>query len=550
MAEGSGMTLLELAEEFANAIPETDEYRDEREFAWEWLSCAALAIANHPLFERAYDRVESRYRREWLLKESIERFPGSRRPMLLRFAEGLREHRGTRWPCYKFAVPYLEEFGLAETLAIAPFFEDLDERMDWVATAAAGTSDPTARRSLFQWALDAVGHDDAGIQSLVREFLLPRLLDEASEAINLFESEWLRDHYLGELEKRKHATEKQRRGTALAGVTEESPWLASEDLFGTELSNTPYLKNLREHAFKGEFEKVAGLIREYWPTKLLPGELDLPSPVLVEVLQFQANAVLAELRNDLKLEFLVDTVVAFIRRGIDLPPAVEASLRRPAFFVLEPASAPSIQSRDPSHMAFDEFVKFLFDRPVKNESDERERFIDRWSGDCIEDIASPATLRRLVTELFERFWEVAPQYSPAQVDEALWYITGFPYFFDFFADDGSVDLAETVACVKSLKHVYSDYVAQENPEGTSYHMLLEYAGRADVHLMPAVLETLREILNIENDEARYAALHGLNHMHPLPEAGALIDEFLAKTEGRLSDELLSYARGAREGRQM
>lgn len=139
--------------------------------------------------------------------------------------------------------------------------------------------------------------------------------------------------------------------------------------------------------------------------------------------------------------------------------------------------------------------------------------------------------------------------------------------------DKGVPLQERIDCIRSMYRVFADFV--ENREvGTSegcffmwwdficwgfwfdqiYHKKLprqdyELLGEEERRLVDAMFETLVEILKLDGNSARGAALHGLGHVHH-PGVRAVVQEFIDQHSADLDAKEVSWLEKCRDGTNM
>jgi hypothetical protein len=199
---------------------------------------------------------------------------------------------------------------------------------------------------------------------------------------------------------------------------------------------------------------------------------------------------------------------------------------------------------DLSFMSFDEFVAFFFNRDVVPFEKQFDYFLIDLAGEHYDEHvpSSPTIVVKHMAKLFSDFGQIAPRYSPDQVDQAIWGILGENLRLYEFLFDPLIPIEERLACIRSMYHVYSDYVAKlqvaPDPDATAFFMwwdlilhgfwippgpLVDGRWERDVTkldsdscaLMNEMFETLKRILDLPDTETQRSALHGLGHLyHP------------------------------------
>jgi hypothetical protein len=199
---------------------------------------------------------------------------------------------------------------------------------------------------------------------------------------------------------------------------------------------------------------------------------------------------------------------------------------------------------DLSGKSFNEFVEFFFRRELVPDDEQYEYFSTDLAGERYDEAepSSPTIVVRHMTKLFSEFGSIAPKYSLGQIDQGVWGILGpnLGLYELVFVD--SVPLQDRLECIRSMYHVYSDFVAmseaEPDPKLSGFYMWWDlllhgfwtidrpvfrgtYRGDAskldtDSRIMlDAMFETLTRILSLPHAEAQRCALHGLGHLqHP------------------------------------
>ena len=200
---------------------------------------------------------------------------------------------------------------------------------------------------------------------------------------------------------------------------------------------------------------------------------------------------------------------------------------------------------DLSAFAFDEFAAFFFDRTVAADHHQYDYFMTDVHGGKYSDSipSSPEIVVNHLTELFLKFGQIASKYSLAQVDQGIWGVWGTKLRLYEFLFASSIPLESRMSCIRSMYHVYSDYVSQldraPDPEIESgIYMWWDFilhgfwgpsrpviagtyrgdASKLDAEsrlLLDGLFDTLTQILAIPNWASQQSALHGLGHLyHP------------------------------------
>jgi hypothetical protein len=567
------MNLLDIALEIAERIPVSLEYRDEREFAWLALGTAATVVEAEDLQRLALDRLGASRTGAELRLKCLQ----CRNDIRSEILRELFEHID-RWEDFLFrrelsdlALTFCAEYGITRTSAAASRLGDAFTRATFLVEVASLTNDVLVRRSVLMqsWgAANEVGGDrDYALKWVAGGFLKAGLVGEAHEVIATMTDPSIRLDFLDAL---KDTLARSGQGDAAAGVLaqrdqiqaehsdtipqsemlEQAHLLISQDIHGNPLPAV--FADIEAQVRSGSAEEAVARIRSEFPTRVCPAAWRIDPGLLERLILFQLSAVQGYGRNDLKIEFVTDLVVAFHRNGNQAPPPlVLAAASTDAFLKIEPAAPPSITSRDPSTMTLAAFTRFLFDRPVAGTIEE-ERFMRR-ARDDDPDVSDKTALVRLATELFQKFGKLVDGRTHEQVDQAMWFLNGYPFFLKDLWMNDRVPASAVRECVEACYNVFADFVdVTRLPESaTSFFMWWDERWMSgSPTLITAVLETLDRILALPSWACRNAALYGLSHLHPHPAARRSVEAFLERHHGQLSNDDVQYALACRDGREL
>lgn len=209
---------------------------------------------------------------------------------------------------------------------------------------------------------------------------------------------------------------------------------------------------------------------------------------------------------------------------------------------------------DITDLTFDEWVEFVFDHPV---TDPAWHWSDEW-----EHYASDGVkLLRYLIRLFREPSFLFEKYSPAQLEQGFWFISGLLCLARFMGLPWQKNLPWKLRrdLIESMFDLFERFFAL-NALDTScfmwwdglaygYHMT---DGKPDdangARVQQAMFETLKRILYLESRACRMSALHGLGHLKH-PELEKTIDGFLA-AHADVDEELRQYALACRTGKIM
>jgi hypothetical protein len=230
---------------------------------------------------------------------------------------------------------------------------------------------------------------------------------------------------------------------------------------------------------------------------------------------------------------------------------------------------------DLSSKSFDQFLEYFFARTVVSDEEQYDYFLTDPSGQrCDEAVSSaPTVLVSHMARLFTEFGKIVPKYSLAQVDQAVRGMLGANLRLYEFLFDASIPLVNRLECVRSMYHVYSDFVAaavvQPDPKLSGFFMWWDsvlhgfwtpprpsvastYRGdpsrlnSESRALLDAMFVTLKRILNLQHTEAQRCALHGLGHLYH-PGVRETVQHYIDTNKSELS---LAWLEECRDGTVM
>jgi hypothetical protein len=170
--------------------------------------------------------------------------------------------------------------------------------------------------------------------------------------------------------------------------------------------------------------------------------------------------------------------------------------------------------------------------------------------------SSPEILVNHLTKLFTHFFQIASKYTLAQVDQGVWGMWGVNLRLHELLFGPPVPLTSRLDCIRSMCHVYSDYVSklkrEPDPEiETGFYMWWDLilhgfwdssrpviagtrrgdASKLDAEsrvLLDVLFETLTRILAIPSQASQLSALYGLGHLYH-PRVHDAVQRFIAET---------------------
>lgn len=236
---------------------------------------------------------------------------------------------------------------------------------------------------------------------------------------------------------------------------------------------------------------------------------------------------------------------------------------------------------DLSTKTFEEFVGFFFapevialDPPLDNIIDdvvERGRDFD----EAIP--SSPDVLLDYMTRLFSDFGRIAPRYPLKQVNRAIWTILGPGLDMPALLFDRALPLSKRLECIRSMYHVYSDFVGRSDVEvmencfdmwwdvlahefwfqGRFFYPKAMKIEMGDVSKLDAearttldvMFETLKRILDLPDSRTRMYALHGLGHLYH-PAVRETVQQFIENHKSEFTEAGIRWLEECRDGTVM
>ena len=249
--------------------------------------------------------------------------------------------------------------------------------------------------------------------------------------------------------------------------------------------------------------------------------------------------------NDLKVVFLTDA-----SRGGDLDnPEIEERVRSDAFLCLGPPRAPRLRANLASLDARG-LARLLFARPVCQHDDDKALL----EGDdgCDHEHDEKAFVRTL-TETFENFGALAAEFSCEQVEQGLWFVFGEPFWLRDALVDRTLPLESRERCVRAMIHPFRDYyLTRDAPISEDVFFMwwdLALTGVTDYpsDIDGVALDVISQILQLPAKSCQFAALHGLNHLHPNDAAAELVWRYLAQCRESLTADEIAWVEACASG---
>ena len=213
-------------------------------------------------------------------------------------------------------------------------------------------------------------------------------------------------------------------------------------------------------------------------------------------------------------------------------------------------------------LSFEEWIAFVFDRPVSDTEWRWDASADWWEG-------PPAIQAEYVARLFETSQDSLARYSDAQVNRGLYYVASNGQSDYMFAlVDEEVDWPLRRRAIRAMYDLYAGCSAPRCSPGLSHrdepirsplnaicYMWFdvipifaqpEDSTRREIDAL--LLDVMERILTLDSEPCHEGALHGLGHWQcQYPQrVKAIIDVYLGRNRG-IRKALRQYALSARSG---
>jgi hypothetical protein len=233
-----------------------------------------------------------------------------------------------------------------------------------------------------------------------------------------------------------------------------------------------------------------------------------------------------------------------------------------------------LKNLDLSVKSFEEFVQFFFARRPVPDDQQFEYYSHDLAGVKYDEFkpSSPKVVVHYMTRLFSNFGTIAPAYSLAQVDQAVWGMFGENLRLYEFLWNRAIELEDRLRCIRSMYFVFSDFVGRnevaeaetafsmwwdlflfsfwvdmdlKNGRGRTYDISVLDADERTV--VDTAFETLTRVLSLADLASQFAALHGLGHLHH-PDVSEAVQGYIDKHKGEFTPERLDWIQRCKDGR--
>ena len=213
---------------------------------------------------------------------------------------------------------------------------------------------------------------------------------------------------------------------------------------------------------------------------------------------------------------------------------------------------------DISHISFEEFIAFIFDREVQ--AIEVQAKTEEWNPWYwhTKVLFDPQQICGYYTRLFMAPSFLLERFSKAQLEEGFWAIPAGGSLECSVTEliwNTDLPLAIREECVKSMFYLFRDLFAAEPLDSAagmwwdSICCHLWHRGRRDrlrggedLSMQDVMFETMVQVLALDSVDCQAAALHGLGHLHH-PATEEVIQTYVTQHPS-LSGELRAYALAA------
>jgi hypothetical protein len=230
--------------------------------------------------------------------------------------------------------------------------------------------------------------------------------------------------------------------------------------------------------------------------------------------------------------------------------AMEELLLSETFQRVEAPRSPRIGS-DTSFLDAPGMARFLFGRPVCRHTADRVLLVGE---DCRDSPPDASVFVRQISGLFRDFGRLADAFSPQQIEQGLWFLLGHPFWLRDMIWDTSVSQQLREQCLRSMVNPFRDYYLPkaESFSGSAFFMwwdslsmCAETEGNSGVAAI--YIDVLQQILRLSGKDCQFAALHGLNHMHPNPIAAAMARQYLDEHRSSLTTDEIDWVEACARG---
>lgn len=214
---------------------------------------------------------------------------------------------------------------------------------------------------------------------------------------------------------------------------------------------------------------------------------------------------------------------------------------------------------DISLMAYDEFLRFVFDHSIEMKLIEGKEKDWYWEFDY--DTSIPSRLIENVTQLCNEFAGIVKVYTLPQIDQGIWFLIGPCLSFGQYLADVRVPIETRQLCLSAMYRVYADFVSKSDVEVMEncfqmwWDLLLGdfYGGREmdddGRKVENKMLEILSLILQLDDRRTQGYALHGLGHLKH-SKAREVVAQYIIAHGDEWDEEGREWLQSCRDGTVM
>jgi hypothetical protein len=225
------------------------------------------------------------------------------------------------------------------------------------------------------------------------------------------------------------------------------------------------------------------------------------------------------------------------------------------------------QDFDYSILSYEEWLCFFFDRPVMPDITDSGDMYYADSGMYLQ-ASYPAKVIEHLTKFCQNFRDVSERFTLPQLNQGIWAILGAYYNHGEHLFDRSVALEGRINCIRSMYHVFADFVAKSEVEVMencfymwwdilsesfwsqhNYFYDLRQLDDESWQTLDAMFETLVKILALDDIRTQSYALHGLGHLRH-PKVKEVVQNYIDIHHDEWTDEGLKWLELCRDGEVM
>jgi hypothetical protein len=111
-----------------------------------------------------------------------------------------------------------------------------------------------------------------------------------------------------------------------------------------------------------------------------------------------------------------------------------------------------------------------------------------------------------------------------------------------------------IACLEAMVAPFRDYYCQmsDNYSGSAFYMWWDHLRGCHKRetVLPVCQRVLKQILALPERGCQFAALHGLNHLHPDPAASEIVERYLDEHRPEMTPDNIKWVEMCRYGQAL